>query len=110
MPIFIIHAHINLANNQEILPPYRVGQPISTSDSSDIKKDEAGYPPQVTGLGPTQNFLQQGYYPAPQQGYPLQPYPQVSKKLPYSEQINVINSKILVATSCMHGILSGDAS
>ena len=75
-----------LANIQEMLPPYPVSQPISTS--SDVKRDEAGYPPQVagypTGPGPTQSFPQQGYpaqvvYP-PQQGYPLQPYPQVSEK------------------------------
>ena len=84
MPTFIMHAHINLANIQEMPPPYHVGQPISTP--SDVKKDEAGYPLQVvgypTGLGPAQSFPQQGY-PAqvaynPQQNYPLQPYPQVS--------------------------------
>lgn len=86
MSIFVMHAHKNLADIQEMPPPYHVGQPISTPNDI-VKKDEAGYPPQEAGypigLGPTQNFLQQGYYPAPQQGYPLQPCPQVSEKLSY---------------------------
>ena len=68
-------------------------QPIS-----DVKQleDEAGYPPQApgypTGLGPTQSFPQQGYhaqaaYP-PEQGYPLQPYPQVSDLINYTRYAN----------------------
>ena len=97
-----------LANIQEMPPPYHAyaGQPISTP--IDVKKDEAGYPPQVagypTGLGPTQNFSQQGYPShqvaySPQQGYPLQPYPQVSENLS-TEPIKVIHDQ--VPNSCGH--------
>ena len=73
------------------LPPYPVGQPISTP--SDVKQDEAGYP---TGTGPIQSLPQQQSYPAqvaytnPQQGYVLQPaaYSHVSKINNYPKLYN----------------------
>lgn len=82
-----MHTH-TLANIQEMPPPYPMSQHAPTS--SDVKKEEAGYPQQAaacypTGLGPTQSGFPQQGYPAqvaynPQQGYPPQSYPQVSVK------------------------------